>query len=207
MTKWILKSLTIVTSAVYITSSYGMIDILGSAGYSNYPDFGGSSFNGWNAGAKALITDSPSTIDWVFGGGFRYESVKSSTSDYIASSSSTISTFQLGGDIGFKIMPINALSLYALASLYIGVYNSYSASITIGNTSGTVNPAVNSNWNIGVGGIGMYNVTPEFGVGAGIYVARGIMDYSESTFNNYKVKGSSGGYNIMNYNLVVSYSL
>lgn len=207
MKKWILKSLTMVSSVFCITNSYSMIDILGSTGYSSYSDFGGSSFNGWNAGVKALITDSSSTIDWVFGGGFKYESVKSNTSDSIVNSSSTISTFQLGGDIGFKIMPINALSLYALASLYFGVYNSYSASITIGNTSGTVNPAINSNWNIGVGGMGLYNVTPEFGVGAGVYVARGVIDYSESTFNNYKVKGSSGGYNIINYNLVISYSL
>lgn len=33
------------------------------------------------------------------------------------------------------------------------------------------------------------------------------MDYGSSTYNGYTISGSSGGYNIVNYDLVVFYSL
>lgn len=169
MKKCFFKTLTFIISLSSFSSVFAMVDILGSAGYSAYPDFGGSSFKGWNAGAKALITDSPSTIDWVYGGGFRYESVKSDYTSSVTTGSSTISSFQLGGDIGIKLMPINAISLYALASLYIGVYNKYSNTITYNGVSTSVDPSVNSNWNIGIGGAGLYNITSNFGLGAGVY--------------------------------------
>ncbi len=200
------KTLAFLVSVGSISNTYAMIDIMGSAGYSTYPNFGSSNFKGWNAGAKVLFTDSPSTFDWVGGGGFRYENVKADYSDSGVTGSSTITTFQLGGDFGFKIMPIKEISLYALGSLYFGVYNSYANTITYSGISTSVNPSVNSNWNIGIGGTGLYNVTPDFGIGAGIYVARGVMSYGDSTYNGYIIKGSSGGYNIYNYNLVASYS-
>ena len=206
MKNCIFKTLTFLISIGSFSSTYAMVDIMGSGGYSTYPNFGSSNFKGWNAGAKILVTDSPSTFDWVYGGGFRYENVKADNSDSGVSISSTITTFQLGGDIGFKIMPIKEISLYALGSLYIGVYNNYSNTITFNGSSGTVNPSVNSNWNIGIGGTGLFNVTPDFGIGAGIYVARGAMSYSDTTSNGYTSKGSSGGYNIYNYNLVACYS-
>ena len=206
MKKRILNYSILFLACFFTTSSFaiGSIDILGEGGLSIY-NLDSASFSGGNAGVKLLFSSGLSPFEFVIGGGLRYERVTNSQSGRNYSYTSTITSYELGGDIGFKFMPIPQFTAYALASLYIAPETTYQNNITAYGVSGSVNPTVSSNGNIGVGLKGLYNITSNVGIGAAVYIARGVMSYGSSTFNGYYIPGDSGGYNIFNYNLVLAY--
>ena len=205
----VIRSCVFVLACSMVSASFaneGTIDVLAEGGYSRV-NFAGDDFTGGNASVKVLfpISNISKHVDYVLGGGVRYERSSFSGSGYNYNYTSTLTSYELGADTGFKFKPIPQFTAYATASLYIAPSTKYENSITVNGVTNQVDPEVNSNWNIGVGLKGMYNITSTFGIGAGVYVARGVMSYDNSNYNGYLTQGSSGGYNIFNYNIAAAY--
>ncbi|WP_186643623.1 hypothetical protein [Fluviispira vulneris] len=180
-------------------------ELMVEGGYSKVT-FGESTFEGENASLRVyFFPGSGNTSQFLLGLGVRGEMTQGSTSTTTYTSSSKYSIFQVGGDAGFKIKPADWINLYTIISLNISPYAAYENDLTVGGSSQAINPTVNSDWNIGASFKASINLSNRFAIGGSVFVARGVSNYADATFNNVTVSGSSGGYNILNYNIIISY--
>ncbi|KAB8032199.1 hypothetical protein [Fluviispira multicolorata] len=184
-------------------------ELMAEGGYSKVK-LGGTSLTGENASLRCYFyPGSSDTFMLLLGAGARAEMTHASSSDTTNGNSSSIiskyKVIQLGGDIGFKIVPTNWLNLYAVVSINISPFAAYENDIAVNGSSGQANPTVNSDYNIGASFKASINLTNNFAIGASFFLARGVADYGNSSYNGVMLSGSSGGYSILNFNAIISY--
>ncbi|BBH52819.1 hypothetical protein [Fluviispira sanaruensis] len=180
-------------------------ELMAEGGYSKVT-FGENTFEGENASLRIyFFPGSAKTFQFLLGLGVRGEMTQGSQSTSTYSYTSKYSIFQVGGDVGFKINPTNWLNLYTVISLNISPYAAYENDLTVGGSTQELNPNVNSDWNIGASFKASVNLSNRFAIGGSILAARGVSNYADETYNNVTISGSSGGYNILNYNIIISF--
>lgn len=186
--------------------------LIANTGYSMYYIFN-KGFVGYNLGLKVLFADQNTNtpINLVYGFGMHYEYVKNSTSgdnSYgIYSSSSTFTSFSLGGDLGIKYATSKKFMNFLLASVYISPYSKYDNNISFSSTSSNLSPTINSNWNMGLSYHGVYNINDKMSLGAEIFAAQGLIDYSSVQSNGYIFSGNYGTYYFLNFDVSFIYYL
>ncbi|BBH52818.1 hypothetical protein [Fluviispira sanaruensis] len=175
-------------------------------GYSDL-SIGKMNLEGENASVRVYFFPGnfPENRKLLLGLGVRGEKAQGSESTSTYTNTSNYVSFQVGGDIGFKFKDPNWLSVYSIISLNYSPSTIYKNNLTINGNSITESSKVNSNLNLGINYKVLVNISESFSIGLGFYAAKGYLDFGKVTYNNTTISGFSGGYNITNINLIISY--
>ncbi|APJ03523.1 outer membrane protein [Silvanigrella aquatica] len=183
------------------------IDVLGGIGYTNYSDFqidgnklpSNYNMNGLNMNAAALYSIYPSSFGSpVLGLGLNYTyadvTFKSDGGSQIKFGISSLSST---AHAGYKFLPIDDVSIYALANFGYGIYTRQTSDISSGSYTSSSDNTGHAHFIYGGTVAASYSLDKNWAVGLGATWQQHYMT----------ILNSSEKFNEISANLIASYSL